>query len=89
MAPAAIPSLLLASLLLAGCSMATLEQVEEVGNTQSANPGLEQGQYSLDDDLCWQGAQPPSGAPADHGSIRAAHDACMRKQGWAVPAAGQ
>jgi hypothetical protein len=89
MAPAAIPSLLLASLLLAGCSMATLEQVEEVGNPAPSDPDLDQGQYSLDDDLCWQGAQPPSGAPADQGSIRAAHDACMRKQGWAVPAAGQ
>ena len=89
MAPGPIQVLLLASLLLAGCSTATLEQVEEVGNTGPANPGLERGEYALDDDLCWQGAQPSSGEPADAESIRTAHDDCMRKQGWAVPAPGQ
>lgn len=81
---AVVRGLLLASLALAGCSTATLEEVEQVGNTAPADPSLQRGEYALDDDLCWQGAQPPSGAPADPESIRAAHDACMREHGWAT-----
>jgi len=76
-------------LALAGCTTAEIEQVEEVGNTAPRDPSLERGQYSLDDDLCWQGAQPPTGASADAETIRASHDACMRAHGWATPGDAQ
>ena len=79
-----IRGFLLASLALAACSTATLEQVEEVGDTQEGNPGLERGEYDLDDDLCWQSAKPPPGAPVDDATLRASHDACMREHGWAA-----
>jgi hypothetical protein len=79
----------LLALSLAGCTTAQLEEVEQVGNTAPADPDLQRGQYDLDDDLCWQGAQPPTGAASGDASIRAAHDACMRAHGWATPGSGQ
>ena len=74
-----------AAVALAACTTAQLDEVEQVGNTAPADPDLQRGQYDLDDDLCWQGAQPPAGTAADTDSIRAAHDACMRARGWAAP----
>jgi len=79
----------LLALALAGCTTAQFDEVEEVGDTAPSDPSLQRGEYALDDDLCWQGAQPPTGAPFDDASIRAAHDACMREHGWATPGSGQ
>jgi len=84
MSSARVRGFLLASLALAACSTATLDQVEEVGNTAPADPSLQRGEYDLDDDLCWQGAQPPPGTPVNDATLQAAHDACMREHGWAA-----
>jgi len=83
--PGPIQVLLLAPLLLAGCSTATLEQVEEVGQHGArADPGLERGaNTTLDDDLCWQG--PPSPRPVRRRirsrSARLTTSACASRAG--------
>jgi hypothetical protein len=74
--------LLTAALLLGAC--ATVREVEE-SNLAPPDPDLAEGQYELDDELCWQGAKPPPGQPADPASFQEAHDACMREKGWKGP----